>query len=256
MKLHYLHLGESPRALCILHGLFGSLDNWMTMGRKFSQYYSVYLIDARNHGRSPWSDIMNYEVMAEDLQEFITEHRLERPFVLGHSMGGKTVMQWALRFPEKPSKIIIADIAPKAYPPAFNSIVAALEELQRVPLYSRQQAEKILRQYISEEGIVQFLSKNLYWNDKHNQLSLRFNLEAIRQQLPVLSGAIHTEGQCKVPALFLRGEYSHYVEARDEEEIKKLFPLAEFSMVPKAGHWIHAENPKTFFELCHQFLEK
>lgn len=255
MKLHYLRLGESSRALCILHGLFGSLDNWMTLGRQFSQYYSVYLIDARNHGRSPWCDTMNYEVMAEDLQEFITEHRLERPFVLGHSMGGKTLMQWALRFPDKAAKIIVADIAPRAYPPAFNSILMALEELHRIPLTSRQQAEAILRQHISEEGIVHFLAKNLYWNE-NNQLVLRFNLEVIRQQLPVLSGAIDPVGQCKVPALFLRGEYSHYIEARDEEEIKKLFPLAKFSTVPGAGHWVHAENPRAFFALCYQFLEK
>src|SRR6185295_3270371 len=125
MKLFYRQSGAGP-PLIILHGLFGSSDNWYTLAKSFSAHFTVFLIDQRNHGQSPHSDDFDYSLLTEDLQEFIGEHKLQRPSIIGHSMGGKTAMNYAVRYGENVDKLIIVDIVPKRYPVHHDHILEGL----------------------------------------------------------------------------------------------------------------------------------
>ena len=143
VALHFREYGAGP-ALLILHGLFGSLDNWEGLSRRFAAGFHVFALDQRNHGLSPHAVEMNYPLMAADLFRFMRDHQLESAHVLGHSMGGKTAMQFALLYPEFVEKLIVADIAPRAYPPYHTEILAAMRSLDLGALKTRRQAEEAL----------------------------------------------------------------------------------------------------------------
>lgn len=251
MKLHYKKLGQGP-PLIILHGLLGMLDNWQTLGNALSGKYEVYLLDARNHGHSPHSETMDYEVMAEDILEFIEDHHLEQVAIIGHSMGGKTAMKFSEHHPEKITRLIITDIAPKAYPVNHENIFEALHAVNLSVVKSRKEVEEILARFIPENIIRQFLLKNLYWITPE-QLGWRFNITAITEQLPKL-GASATGITFNRPALFIRGGKSDYIKAEDEVLIKNHFPLAEIKTIEGAGHWVHAEKPLEFLQVVMEFL--
>src|SRR4051812_47057527 len=163
MQLYYRELGESTpdeSPLIILHGLFGSSDNWLTVSKELALHRRVYLPDLRNHGRSPWSDEFNYEVMSADLMEFIREHRIPQPVIIGHSMGGKTAMRFAVRYSSDFSRLMVVDIAPKYYPVHHDRILAGLRSIQLNDLQNRQQADAQLANYEPDPGTRQFLLKN------------------------------------------------------------------------------------------------
>jgi esterase len=259
MKLFSRKYG-SGKPLVILHGLFGQSDNWNTLAKKFGESgFEVYTLDLRNHGLSPHSDKWNYTVMAEDLNEFIMEHHLQKPNLIGHSMGGKTVMFFELLFPSVSGKIVVADIAPRAYPPHNKNVLTALLSIDLDKISSRKEAEDGLNQHNLDFGTKQFLLKNLYWeNDAEGRpknLAWRFNLKAIAENFGAVGEKI-PEGKSPAPALFLRGEKSDYVLPTDENAIKLQFPNAEIRTVEGAGHWIHAEKPIEFFNECVHFLNK
>ncbi|HCQ28894.1 MAG TPA: alpha/beta hydrolase [Flavobacteriales bacterium] len=255
MELNYKKLGEKEPTLIILHGLFGMLDNWMSLAKRFSEYFTVYLVDARNHGQSPWSDEFNYKVMAEDLREFIEQHQIENPVVLGHSMGGKTAMQFAMDYPDRLQKLIVVDIAPKSYPVHHKQILDALLELNKTEITSRRQADELLSKYIENFAIRQFLLKNLYWKDK-NRLALRFNLEVINRNIEIIGQGLENIRPFDKPTLFIRGKLSNYITEEDYPMIKNIFPKAEIITFEKAGHWVHAEAPQQFFETVKDFVLK
>ncbi|MEP7171411.1 MAG: alpha/beta fold hydrolase [Bacteroidota bacterium] len=253
MKLHFRKIGEGI-PLIILHGLFGSSDNWQTLAKKFSENnLAVYLVDQRNHGRSSHSETFSYHDMAEDIYEFMNDEKINSAFIIGHSMGGKTVMDLAMYHPEKISKLIVVDMAPKKYAVQNRDVANALLEINLNEIKTRKEVETQLAQRISDAGTLQFLLKNLYWKE-NNTLAWRFNLPVISDNIERMSDAIDFIKPYEKPALFIRGEKSNYISKEDEPVIKKYFPNAEIRTAPGAGHWVHADNPEWLLENCLEFL--
>ncbi len=253
MTLHSQILGAG-QPFVILHGFLGMSDNWKTLGTRWSEDgYKVHLLDQRNHGRSFHSDEFSYEVMAEDLKQYCKEHDLRDIVLLGHSMGGKVAMQSAVTYPEMISKLIVADIGPKAYPPHHQDILKALSLLDFSKIKSRGEAEEILSEYIRDEGTRLFLLKNLYRKSK-DELSLRINLPILSEKIEEVGQALREDTIFKGDALFLGGEKSGYIEPMDEILIKKHFPKAQIETISNAGHWLHAENPDEFYDNVKKFL--
>ena len=253
MKLHSQILG-SGKPFVILHGFLGMSDNWKTLGTRWAEAgYEVHLLDQRNHGRSFHSDKFSYEVMAEDLKKYCEEHSLNEIILLGHSMGGKVAMQFAVTHPEMVSKLIVADIGPKAYPPHHQDILKALSMLDFSKIKSRGEAEDILSEYIKDEGTRLFLLKNLYRKSK-DELGLRVNLPILSKKINEVGVALSENAVFNGDTLFLGGEKSGYIEPMDELLIKKHFPKAKIETISKAGHWLHAENPDEFYENVMIFL--
>ena len=252
MKLHYKKFGQG-QPLLILHGLFGSADNWQTLAKKFSEYYTVYLIDQRNHGHSPHEENINYDLMADDLNELIENENLNDITLLGHSMGGKTVMRFSQKYPSSISKLIIVDIGRKEYPMHHDKIIQGLSAIDLNIIRSRNGAREILSNYVVEESLLQFLLKNLYWIEK-GQLAWRMNLPVIVKNMKMILAKIPAE-IVLTPTLFLKGEKSNYIEESDFNDLMYYFPNSEIETIYNAGHWLHAENPIDFYQLTMDFLK-
>lgn len=256
MKLHFRKIGEG-QPLVILHGLFGSSDNWQTLGKHFADKgFCVYLVDQRNHGRSPHSDDWNYHLMSNDLLELLDDEHIDRVAVIGHSMGGKTAMQFAIDHPERLNKLVVADIAPRKYNSTQRDVAEALQRVDLDSITSRKEAEEILNAGIDDTGTKQFLLKNLYWKEgEKERLAWRFNLEVIADKIELASDALDWNGvPCEADALFLRGEKSNYVREEDLARIKEIFPNSRVETIPGAGHWLHAEKPAEFFKAVVDFF--
>lgn len=251
--LHSQILGKG-KPFVILHGFLGMGDNWKTLGKRFAENgYEVHLVDQRNHGRSFHDDTFNYEVMASDLKTYFEQYQLQDAILLGHSMGGKTAMEFAVNEAGRVAKLIIIDIAPKSYPQHHQDILKALLQLDFNELKSRGEADKILASYIKDIGTRQFLLKNLYWKFK-GKLALRVNLPVLSQQIEEVGKPLAENAMFNKETLFIRGESSGYIEEGDEILIKKHFPKATIQTISKAGHWVHAENPSEFYRIVMKFL--
>jgi pimeloyl-ACP methyl ester carboxylesterase len=239
--------------LMVLHGLFGSLDNWQPISRKLGESLQVFAVDQRNHGRSPHNDEINYPVMAEDLREFMRARDISRAHVMGHSMGGKTAMQFAFLHPEMVEKLIVVDIAPKAYPPWNMPIIEALLALDLRSFSHRQEIEAALAPEIPSLALRQFLLKSLT-RDESGAFVWRINLKALEQNYPQLNQRIG-EGQTFTgPVLFIRGERSDYIEEADRALVESAFPQARIVTIAGAGHWVHAEATGEFVQVVGDFL--
>ncbi len=255
MKLANREYGKG-RPLIILHGLFGQSDNWNTLGKQFAEKnLHVFLPDQRNHGLSPHSDEWTYEAMAGDLKEFIDEHSLEDPILMGHSMGAKTVLFFQHKFPEVSSKLIIADMAARAYGDHHRIVLEALNAVDFSKIRNRKEAEKILNEYISDFGTKQFLLKNIYW--KHQEegiMDWRFNLKVITEHYSNVSEAVpfYRSG---AELLVLSGSKSDYINESDIEDYKNRFANSKFQTIEGAGHWLHAEKPQEFYKAVADFIE-
>jgi esterase len=255
MQLYYKQLGESGIPIVIIHGLFGSSDNWQAIGKALSDEYKVYLIDQRNHGRSPRSEDFTYEAMSEDLLEFIGQHNLIRPVIIGHSMGGKTAMKFAIQHPDLLSKLIIVDISPRYYPVHHGSILEGLKSIKLQQITSRQEADEQLARHEPHPTVRMFLLKNLHRTDQ-GSFDWRINLPVIDEQIENVGEALSDEVSIDNPTLFLNGERSDYVKPDDKPLIRKIFTKAEFITIRNAGHWVHAEKPDEFVSIVRQFLKK
>lgn len=252
MKLNFVKLGEgSP--LIILHGVFGALDNLMSVAKELAEHHTVYLVDQRNHGKSPHSDEFNYEVMAEDLKEFINDNDIERPAILGHSMGGKTAMKFAITHTNMWDKLIVVDISPKAYPVHHQTILKGLKSIDMDKLGSRSDADKKLAQYVDDLGTRQFLLKNL--SRSKDGYSWKLNLKAIDENIEAIGEGLEERLATEKEVLFIRGEKSDYIRNEDYILINQIFPNARIETVEGAGHWVHAEKPKELIELVLSFLK-
>jgi len=254
VKLHFKTFGQGHPVI-ILHGLFGTLDNWQTIARQLSEEYSVYILDQRNHGRSPHSDVHDYHHMAEDLQQFMDSQWMhDGAHIIGHSMGGKTAMQFALEHPDLVKKLVVVDIAPKTYPGNHFEIFDALLSMDLDKIETRSEADELLAQRIGEEDVRLFLMKNLT-RRKEGGYEFKMNLPVLRKHygdvLAAVGGAHPFEG----PALFIRGGRSKHVVDGDEILIKELFPNAAVETIPKAGHWVHADAPVHLLKLVQAFLK-
>ena len=252
--LHSKILGTGT-PLLILHGFLGMSDNWKTLGNQYAKEgFEVHLIDQRNHGKSFWSNDFDYDLLSEDLKTYMETNQLENAMIIGHSMGGKTAMQFACNYPNLVSKMIVADIGPKFYPPHHQPIIDGLNAIDLSTISSRNEADSELGKYITDFGTRQFLLKNLYWVEK-GQLGFRFNLKVLSEKMNEIGENISTTDSYDGPTLFLRGDRSEYIMQSDLEVIETHFSNSELQTIDNAGHWLHAENPKQFFEKSIWFLK-
>ena len=254
MLLHSNILGEG-RPMIILHGFLGMSDNWKTLGKRFStKDYEVHLVDQRNHGRSFHDPEFNYEILVEDLKHYCDHYKLRDIILIGHSMGGKTAMFFAVEYSYLVTKLIIADIAPRFYPVHHTEILNGLSNLDFEKIRSRKEADEQLSNFISDVGIRLFLLKNLYWVEKE-KLGLRINLSVLNEQVDEIGEAFPIYYKYEGDTLFLRGDRSEYISNHDEVLIKSQFPHAVVKTISNSGHWLHAENPKEFFNAVIDFVQ-
>lgn len=247
-------MGEGA-PLIILHGLFGSSDNWLSIARELESRYKVYLVDQRNHGDSPHSEEFTYSAMAADLKEFVEEHDIKAPVVVGHSMGGKTAMNFAVTCPNLLRKLVVVDIAPRYYPVHHDVILKGLQSIDVESLESRREADKALSEYVPELGVRQFLLKNLGRNSEGGY-EWKINLPVINDQIENVGEALDEESRFEKPVLFINGAKSGYIKKeRDEALIQQIFPKATIETIPGAGHWVHAEKPAEVIEKVRTFIE-
>lgn len=256
MKLFYRHFG-SGEPVIILHGLFGLSDNWVTHGKRMAEHFSVYLPDLRNHGQSPHSPTFNYTAMADDLHEFIDDHQLKNPVIIGHSMGGKVAMQFALEYPDIPSKLIIVDISPVKYPDrdAHFDIISAMMSMDFEAIHSREEAAAILAGSIRNDATRLFILKNLYRKTR-NTFDWRLNLQAIAANMDYIFSGIESNSSFDKPVLFIKGTKSDYIHDSHYPLIHKLFPDSSVAEIENAGHWVHVDAPDEICRLFGEFLEK
>jgi pimeloyl-ACP methyl ester carboxylesterase len=252
MQLHFKQLGHGE-PLVLLHGLFGSADNWQPIARRLAEKFQVFAVDHRNHGQSPHSAEMNYPLMAGDVEKFMAARGIESASVIGHSMGGKTAMQLALQFPSRVAKLIVADMAPRAYAPAHDKIFAALLALDLPSFQTRQQIEDALAPEIPNLVLRRFLLKNLGRN-ADGKFFWKINLSGLAQNYLKLGEPVAVSAPFTKPALFLRGGKSKYLKPEDEPLIRELFPLAQIQTIAGAGHWVHADQPEEFLRRLLDFL--
>lgn len=253
MKLFSRIEGEG-RPLIILHGLFGMSDNWLTHAKNYADLgFEVHVLDQRNHGQSPHSDDFSYQLMADDLAEYMRDQKISKASILGHSMGGKVAMLFACQHPDKVERLIVVDIAPKAYPIHHQIYIDALKGLDFATIKSRGEADTALKKSISNFAIRQFLLKSLYWKEK-GKLALRFNLPVIEANLNMVGEALIDDAEFLGETLFINGGQSNYITPADEELIHHHFPLAHIYTVREAGHWVHAEAAEEFADVTTQFL--
>ena len=252
--LHSRIEGEG-NPLLIIHGFLGMSDNWKSFGSLYAaEGFRTHMLDMRNHGKSFHSDEFSYEVMCQDVLEYCQEYNLHKVSIIGYSMGGKVAMLFATTYPERVEKLIIADIGPKYYAPHHQDILAGLNAVDFTTKPSRIEVEETLFPYIQDFGTRQFLMKNLYWVEP-GQLAFRFNLDVFNRKIDQIGTVLPEHAHFDKPTLFIRGGNSKYILDTDVPEIKKHFPNFELTTIPNVGHWLHAENPKLFFEETARFLE-
>jgi len=254
MRLFFREFGEGPPAI-ILHGLFGQSDNWVTIGRRIADQFHVFIPDQRNHGQSPHTPVHSFPAMADDLAEFIEEHEIENPVLIGHSMGGKVAMTYALENPGKVKKLVIIDISPRKYPERVihTQVLGQMIGIDLEKISTRGEVEKLLDLRISDSRVRMFILKNLYYK-VHGKLAWRLNLDAINQSMDLLFDGIRSENQYTQPTLFVRGGKSDYVLDSDIPLIKSMFPDSMIKTISGATHWVHAEAPEELCFLLSEFL--
>jgi len=254
MQLNYKKIGETGKPLVILHGVFGFLDNWLTIGKTISeQGFVVYLVDQRHHGRSPHEGSLDFPTLAADLKEFLSQQNLENPILLGHSMGGKTVMEYAVNNPDTFEKLVVVDIAPKQYPIHHTKLLKGLNALPVEEIETRQQADDFLSTYEPILAVRQFLLKNLYRKEEGG-FDWRFNLPVLTSDMGKVGAEITASNPVETSTLFIRGSKSDYILDEDWDTILKIFPNAQLDTIENAGHWVQAEQPKAFVEHLLNFL--
>jgi pimeloyl-ACP methyl ester carboxylesterase len=242
LTLNYTEYGAGP-PIVILHGLFGSARNWHAIAKQLESTHRVYALDLRNHGNSPWHDSMTYYDLADDVRGFIEQHNLEQAVVIGHSMGGKTAMYLALQYQELVGTLIVVDIAPMPYQHSFISYVQAMQGLNLGGLSRRDEADEALSAEVLEPGVRMFLLQNLVYRDK--QFGWRINLPALSANMAAITD-FPNEVTNRIyfgKTLVTRGGQSIYVQPDHHRTIYALFPNAGITVIPSAGHWVHADQP-------------
>ena len=251
----YSRIEGQGKPLIIIHGFLGMSDNWKSFGALYAaEGFQVHMIDLRNHGKSFHSDEFNYTAMANDVLDYCQHHNLSNISIIGHSMGGKVAMLFATTYPDLVEKLVVADIGSKYYAPHHQDILAGLNAVDFSTKPDRAEVEEIVYPFIPDFGTRQFLMKNLYWIEP-GQLAFRFNLPVFNAKIEIIGEALPEGNHFNQPILFIRGGNSKYILDTDLPEIKNHFPKFELVTIPNVGHWLHAENPKLFFEETARFLK-
>lgn len=252
MKLYY-HVTGHGHPFVILHGLFGSGDNFYTLSKFFGDKYKVYTVDQRNHGRSQHSDVLTYDAMAGDLNDLLVHEGIGSVYLLGHSMGGKTAMQFALTHPEKVDKLIVVDIGPKEYPPQHDGIFDALFALKLEKHKTRAELDAALAEHLPDYAARQLLLKNVARGNA-GEFRWKMDVKSIHRNYANVNAAVAADRPFHKPTLFIRGEKSRYILDDDLAKIMSLFPRAKLATIEGVGHWVHAEAPQAFAERVMEFL--
>lgn len=253
MKLNYKIYGTG-HPLIIMHGLFGMGDNWRSIARMLEAEFQCIVVDMRNHGRSPHNPVMNFAVMTDDILELVEDLALDHPSLLGHSMGGKVAMQFALCYPEMVHKLIVVDIAPKHYPRHHDTVIEAIESVDLAMLKERADAENALARHLgNDQSTIQFLMKNLS-RTPEGGFEWKANMPVIIDAYYHLMEEVTPLASFLGPVLFVKGEKSRYISMDDLPHILDLFPNAALVTIPGAGHWVHADAPQPFTRAIHDFL--
>lgn len=251
----YSRIEGQGRPLVIMHGFLGMSDNWKTLADQYAlSGFEVHSLDLRNHGRSPHSDDFSYRAMVQDLLEYCDSKKLGKINLLGHSMGGKVAMFFATSHPARVEKLIVADIAPKYYPPHHDEILAGLNAVDFAKATERSDVEEVLMPYVPDFGTRQFLMKSVFRNPSGG-FAFRFNLKAFNENIDIIGEELDESARYDGPTLFLKGANSRYIKDEDDVLIKKHFPSAHIISIANAGHWLHAENPKDFLSESLAFLK-
>ncbi len=242
--------------LIIIHGLFGMSDNWNSLGKQFSTKYSVHLIDLRNHGRSPHSEVFDYNVMCQDVFNYLDHNNIKKAVFLGHSLGGKVAMNFAFKYSERVEKLIVVDIAPKKYSVDFHkNLLAILNALDLDSFNKREEINRALSSSIHDISIRLFLMKNIYRNSSKD-FAWKFNINGLINSIDNISDVGLLQGTCAIPACFIKGGDSDYITDRDVNLISSYFTNSTVITIPNTGHWIHAESPASFYDTVDNFLNK
>ncbi|MEM7104447.1 MAG: alpha/beta fold hydrolase [Bacteroidota bacterium] len=252
MELNYKVFGQGPPVI-ILHGLLGMLDNWQSIARKLADDFTVFIVDQRNHGKSPHTTELSYELMAEDLRVFMEEHWIYGAHIIGHSMGGKTAMYFTIANPDMVEKLIVVDINITQSKPGHQDIFDALFSINPPALSSRKEADSQLETLIPDFGVRQFLLKNI-GRDSEGQLTWKMNLQGIYDNYVNILAAVPSDEPFDGETLFIRGGRSDYLSENDIEGIQTIFTNAKMETIEEAGHWVHAEQPVQFLESVQNFL--
>jgi pimeloyl-ACP methyl ester carboxylesterase len=250
--LHSKKLGKGP-PLVILHGFLGTGDNWLSLGKTWSEFFEVHLIDQRNHGRSFHNPQHNYALLADDLNTYLEKEGIGSIFLLGHSMGGKAAMKFALLHPDKVEKLIVVDIAPKEYKGGHEEILNALTSLPLSGVSSRKEVQELLEEKIASLDIVLFLMKNLS-RSPEGQYQWKMNLEGLVSNYSEILASVTSPTPFEKPTLFIAGGNSKYILSGDLPQMLKLFPLSHTITLPGAGHWVHAEQPLEMEKIVREFI--
>lgn len=253
MKLFYRAFGNGD-PLIILHGLFGSSDNWQTLAKKFAEDFRVFTVDLRNHGRSFHHDEFDYDVMMHDVENLINDIGLEKVSLMGHSMGGKLSMNYTLNHPEKVENLIVVDIAPRRYQVLHDGIIKALKSLNLSEFEKREEVDTALSDMLQNFSVRQFLLKNLVRKSKGG-FYWKINLDVIDRNIQNLVAEINSEHPYNGNTLFIAGDKSDYIRPVDEEQILELFPSAKIKYLPGTGHWVHAQAPELLYKTVIDFLK-
>jgi esterase len=268
MKLFYRKFGEGA-PIIILHGVYGSSDNWVTIGRALSEQFEVWLVDQRNHGKSPHSQDHSYPAMQQDLKELMDEYHIQKAILIGHSMGGKTVMQFAVENPDRVSHLIVLDIAPKSYLFSLDigsdmlnhkKIMESMLAVDFTGVKHRSELDDLLAKQIRSERIRQFILKNVK-RGEDKSFKWRLNINALYNNINQILDGFSVTGQTMgnkitgFPILFVKGGKSDYIAEEDKERIQDIFPYANFKTIENAGHWLHAEEPDELLKILKGFID-
>lgn len=255
ITLNYKILGEG-QPVVVLHGLFGMLDNLQLFAKGLADKdFMVFLVDQRDHGRSPHTNEFSYSVLSEDLLHFTESQWLHQTIIIGHSMGGKTTLQFLVDHPGIVTKAVIIDIGIKKYPGGHENILEALQALSLKDKTSREEVQSALLEKIPDLGTVLFLMKNLSRNKENHRFEWKMNLPLLVKNYNNILSGIKIDGEIDTDILFVRGQLSNYIQDEDIPEIKKHFPNAQFATIPDAGHWVHADNLPALLSEIITFLE-
>lgn len=234
----------------IAHGLFGSARNWGVIAKRMSATRQVVCVDMRNHGQSPWTDSHSYPDLAADLAEVVNSLGGTAD-VIGHSMGGKAAMVFAMTQPAMVRRLLVADIAPVSYTHSQQSMITAMRSIDLSQVETRGDADRQLAQFVEEASVRAFLLQSLDVKAR----AWRLNLDVLERDMDLIVGFPEMTGQFTGPALFLSGAMSDYVLPDHRPHIKTLCPKARHARIPQAGHWLHAEKPREFEASALAFLD-
>ncbi len=252
--IHFTQSGDGPPVV-LLHGLFGSGGNLGALARALADRFTVYSLDLPNHGRSAWLADATLASLAGQVRDWLDAQGLQGVAMVGHSLGGKVGMELALSEPARIQALVVADIAPVAYPPHHDEVFAALDAVHQAKVASRGEAATIMADHLEEEGVIQFLLMSLARNPD-GRYDWRFNLEGLKRDYGAVRAAPDPGVAFEGPVLFVKGGDSDYIQPAHRDTVQSLFPAAELKVMPGCGHWLHAQQPELFNSIVGRFLDR